>query len=640
MMARTGRARPLAMAVVILFVLALTGADSVHADAADVRIQAWQIQWIDADRASENAPSPSAGWLPSGSSDPQVDLPDGAVGMWVRLSVPPTEQWTRPALFIDRLYEMQISVYEEGELIHEDSRTYRFERNKLLVPLNASSEEGVIDIKIISGLRSGIAGEVRIGEFGELSERFVRQETLDMALGIPIASIGLLMLVCSGFLIRRQRGSWISLCLVALSTGMLILSYNPLPYIYFEKIGPAMLFLFDIWMIVLFPALHYYVNSVFEGRYKLFTVYGRVFFGYSVFCFLILLAYKLIGESFFSVYELLTVPVLGAFILVQMMLILALSIRNALRGNVNSILLSAGFLLLALSAIADLVLYYTQETPYVFVLWKLGVAAMLIALIVILARQISENYTRVVSYSKKLELYHLKMQGTEKMKVVSDLAASVAHEVRNPMQVTRGFLQFLSRKSGKDNEDHFALAIQELDRAAGIINDFLAFAKPEPETVVPLDLTEELKRVESMMSPLAALNGGEIRLSAPDRLFIRGNSSKLAQALINIVKNSIEAIEGEGVIRIEARAEKGTAVVSIADDGVGMDESQLGKLGEAFYSTKPEGTGLGLMATCRIVELMKGRLEFRSAVGEGFEAILRFPLLEEEASPLPFPQAR
>jgi len=125
------------------------------------------------------------------------------------------------------------------------------------------------------------------------------------------------------------------------------------------------------------------------------------------------------------------------------------------------------------------------------------------------------------------------------------------------------------------------LALKELDRASGIITDFLTFAKPELEHETRLNVYEELKHVKGILLPLANLSGGTIELDDAKELYITGNSSKLKQAMINIVKNSIEALDGEGVIRIWAYAESGEVVIHIQDDGIGIEAGDLERLGEA-----------------------------------------------------------
>jgi two-component system sporulation sensor kinase B len=151
-------------------------------------------------------------------------------------------------------------------------------------------------------------------------------------------------------------------------------------------------------------------------------------------------------------------------------------------------------------------------------------------------------------------------------------------------------------------------------------------------------LQHELAQIETMMTPLVLLNNGELEVHVPEPQIILGNSSKFKQALINIIKNSIESLHEEGHITVNAWAEGGTALISIADNGEGMEPEQIAKLGEPYFSTKTKGTGLGLMVTFRIIEVMEGSLEFHSEKGKGTEAIVRFPLVSNPRSKNTVPQ--
>lgn len=131
--------------------------------------------------------------------------------------------------------------------------------------------------------------------------------------------------------------------------------------------------------------------------------------------------------------------------------------------------------------------------------------------------------------------------------------------------------------------------------------------------------------MKGILLPLANLSGGTIKLDDTKDLYINGNSSKLKQAMINIVKNSIEALDEEGIIRIWAYAESEEVVIHIKDNGIGMDARDLERLGEAYFSNKSKGTGLGLMVTFRIIEAMRGTIHFKSEKGSGTEVVIRFP---------------
>lgn len=614
----------LAAVIATLFII---GPHTTWAAAPEVKIDRWQVMWIGEHEQSADAPPTDGSWIDVTASSPLVDLPKGYTGVWVRLQVPATEEWQRPGLLVRRLYGLDLAAYRDGELLYETKRDFDFQLNRLLLPLGNYERDTAIDIRILTtGQRAGFISSARIGEFGPLEESYVRKELPDLLLGGSIAFLSLIMVICSGYLNRRQRRSWISLCLIAMTTGTLIAAYSPMPYIYYKQYGELFLALFDLAMFVLFPALGYYVDEVLEGRFRFFTRFSHWQAGYSLFCIAAFIGCKLTDDSYYRLYYFLTSVVLGSIILVQMLLIVVLSVAHGIRGDRNALILSAGLFTLALSGAADLTLYFASGTSYVLFLWKIGVILFIFALMIILARRISADYRTLLSYSKRLELFNHRLERTEKLKIISDLAASVAHEVRNPLQVTRGFLQLLAGRGDGESKKYFTIAVNELDRASGIITDFLTFAKPELDTLSVLNLADELTQLEVIIAPHAAMHGGRLTIRTEPTLTVLGNSSKFKQALINLLKNSIEAFGEDGYIEINAYAENGEAILWIKDNGEGMDEAQIAKLGVPYFSTKSKGTGLGTMVTFRIIEVMKGTIQFKSRKGEGTEVLIRLPL--------------
>jgi len=598
-----------------------------QAPAPDIVLEDWQVAMIADGSTVSDAPSPGEPWLQAGIGKPLTQLREDADGIWVRISLPATAGWQRPGLLIERLYGHQLAVYQEGRLLHETERGFAFDLNRLLLEVEPSTEPSELYIRILSSSdRIGLISSIRIGDFEQLAARVSRHDLPDLLLGGSIAFLGLMMLFCAGYLNRRQQGPWISLSLVALSAGTLIIVYSPYPYLTFKAYGTELLLLFDLSLFVLFPALHAYINHVFRKQYRLFSQFGRFLMQYATLCLVIAVLHHMTGQRYAQVYELFTTTIFGVLILIQMVMIIGYTVHHARAGGPHSFLLSLGLILLAASGAADLVLYYTSEMRYLLFLWKFGAVALIITLVMILARSIMADYAKLVSYSKELELYNANLQRAEKMQIISDLAASVAHEVRNPLQVTRGFLQLMEKKSDDANRHYFGMAINELDRASSIITDFLTFAKPELESVTRLDLSEEMHQIEAIMTPLASLHGGVLVIDIEEKLYIQGNSSKFKQAFINFIKNSIEALRQDGRIEICAYAKEEEAVIHVTDNGEGMDQEEIAKLGQPFYSTKSKGTGLGLMVTFRIIEAMQGTIDFRSSKGKGTEVIIRFPL--------------
>jgi signal transduction histidine kinase len=323
-----------------------------------------------------------------------------------------------------------------------------------------------------------------------------------------------------------------------------------------------------------------------------------------------------------------TIISFGGSVIIGNLLLLIFLIKYCLQRNREAIILTSGFGVFAAIGVSEVVWYFIQDRNYDLFFWKWGILSFIASLAIILARRILQNYEQVVIYSKQLEVFNNELQRSEKMEIISQLAASVAHEVRNPLQVTRGFLQLLQDKTTNDKEKGFmVLAIDELDRASEIITDFLTFAKPQLEQTTLLNIAGELRQIEGIVVPLAIMQGGVIKVDLEADLYVRGNSSKFKQALINIIKNSIEALNEEGAIFIRAYMDEDTKniVIRIKDNGEGMSEEDLKRLGEPYYSKKTKGTGLGLMVTYRIIEVMQGKVEFISKKGVGTEAIIQFP---------------
>lgn len=222
-----------------------------------------------------------------------------------------------------------------------------------------------------------------------------------------------------------------------------------------------------------------------------------------------------------------------------------------------------------------------------------------------------------------------RVQRAEKLELVSHLAASISHEVRNPLTVTRGFLQILESEdfTPEKRKEYFALAKSELDRAETIIRDYLTFAKPYPNKTEHLLLKDEINHVIEIISPLANMNSVSIHTDLKEEEMIVGEMQLFHQCLLNILKNGIESMDTTGgILKVETLKKDHTVDVLISDTGVGMTDDQIKRLGEPYFSTRGKnGTGLGMMVVYSIVQSMKGKITVKSQVGEGTTFILSFP---------------
>jgi two-component system, sporulation sensor kinase B len=218
----------------------------------------------------------------------------------------------------------------------------------------------------------------------------------------------------------------------------------------------------------------------------------------------------------------------------------------------------------------------------------------------------------------------------EKMEVVSHLAASISHEVRNPLTASRGFMQLLEQHHLplEKRKEYIRIAIEELDRAEAIITDYLTFAKPAPECVEKLNVKTEIERVIDILRPLANMSSVEIQTSLIP-FNVKGEREKFQQCLLNIMKNAIEAMPNGGLLDIYVSLNKNNILIRISDTGVGMTREQLERLGEPYFTTKgTKGTGLGMMVVYRIIESMNGTIQITSEVNKGTQVSIYLPLIQ------------
>ncbi|WP_409303052.1 ATP-binding protein [Peribacillus sp. SCS-155] len=220
------------------------------------------------------------------------------------------------------------------------------------------------------------------------------------------------------------------------------------------------------------------------------------------------------------------------------------------------------------------------------------------------------------------------MRELEKLKTVSEIAASISHEVRNPLTVIKGFLQLLKERNHTDEDKmlYLTISLDELERAEHIITDYLTFAKPSLENVKVLDLTEELDYVLTVVSPYANMNNVHIDVSFKEKVYISGEAAKLHQCLINVIKNGIEAMPEGGELSVAITKAGSHASLSVTDSGTGMSEEQLKRLGTPFYTTKDKGTGLGTMVVYSIVKAMGGEIKVKSKENKGTSFTIILPL--------------
>ncbi|MBU8905823.1 ATP-binding protein [Desertibacillus haloalkaliphilus] len=218
------------------------------------------------------------------------------------------------------------------------------------------------------------------------------------------------------------------------------------------------------------------------------------------------------------------------------------------------------------------------------------------------------------------------LRRSEKLSVVGQLAAGVAHEIRNPLTVVSGFIQLLQQNQ-KMSPEHFEMIDSELKRVNTIIGEFLLLAKPndvkfEYKSILPL-----VEEVVTLLNTTAVMQNIKIFLSYDERVpHIKCEPNQIKQVIINLLKNAIEAMKFGGSIYVYVGSYHDDYVrIRVVDQGEGIPDDKMTKLGEPFYTTKDKGTGLGLMVSHKIIENHHGQLRFVSKPNEGTSVDLLLP---------------
>ncbi|MBB6730225.1 ATP-binding protein [Cohnella zeiphila] len=206
----------------------------------------------------------------------------------------------------------------------------------------------------------------------------------------------------------------------------------------------------------------------------------------------------------------------------------------------------------------------------------------------------------------------------ERLSLVGQMAASITHEIRNPMAVIRGFIQLLNERSQKDQQSYFHIILQELDRANGIINDFLSLAQNRIVEKSDCDLHELLEDLMPLIWADANMRGQSVELQLCERVdSLELNIKEIKQLVLNLSRNGMEAMNDKGVLRIETLDFPDSVELRVTDNGTGIPPEKLEHLFEPFYTTKTNGTGLGLALCLSIVERHRGKIRVESKLGEG-----------------------
>jgi len=251
------------------------------------------------------------------------------------------------------------------------------------------------------------------------------------------------------------------------------------------------------------------------------------------------------------------------------------------------------------------------------------------------------SYKKLQAQSEQIIAIEENLRRAEKLSTLGEMAAVLAHEIRNPLGSIRGTAEILrdDYRPGDPKYEFIDIQIRETERLNRVVEDFLRMARPHPAEMVRCRVQSELETVALLVANDAKEREVSLVLEPPAAdMIVKGNGEKLRQAFLNIAINSLQATPAGGSLTISSsvcREDEATGMCEIrfCDSGIGIDDTAMGRIFEPFYTTKPDGTGLGLAITRKIIEGHGGTLQVESAVGQGTTVLVRLPLLPVEGYP-------
>ncbi|MGF9908754.1 EAL domain-containing protein [Brevibacillus porteri] len=217
------------------------------------------------------------------------------------------------------------------------------------------------------------------------------------------------------------------------------------------------------------------------------------------------------------------------------------------------------------------------------------------------------------------------LQKIDKLSVIGQMAAGVAHEIRNPVTSIKGFVQLLRRDQWK--REYFDIMQAEFHQLESVLREYVFLSRECTEPYEPKNLAHLLRQVTRLVQVKLERHRLVLDVKEVEGTTIWCDQNQIQQLFINLLSNSVESMQDGGTIHIVARCKESEQVmIRIIDQGCGMAEERLKRLGEPFYSTKEKGTGLGLMICYKIMQAHDGYIHFSSTPNKGTTVEVSFPL--------------
>ena len=224
------------------------------------------------------------------------------------------------------------------------------------------------------------------------------------------------------------------------------------------------------------------------------------------------------------------------------------------------------------------------------------------------------NFRTIITDVSERKLLEKEISRFERLNLIGQMMASIAHEIRNPMTTVRGFLQLFREKAVQlDAREQLDLMIEELDRANSIITEFLSLAKRKNVDMQHRDLNDIIEGIYPLLKANALLADCEITLNLGNITDVVADLNEIRQVILNLVRNGLQAMPTGGILTIRTFMQNKDVILAIQDQGTGIPKEILDKLGTPFVTTKEEGTGLGLAVCYSIASRHKAQIKIETS---------------------------
>ncbi len=229
---------------------------------------------------------------------------------------------------------------------------------------------------------------------------------------------------------------------------------------------------------------------------------------------------------------------------------------------------------------------------------------------------------------RKHEQTELHLERAHKLSMIGQMAAGIAHEIKNPLASVKGAFEILYKgeTTAEEKKEFQDIVFKEIKRIDCTVSEFLEFARPREFDIKRIDINASLNNVIKQMRQQVESAGLNIETDIKDEIHVLADEQKIRQVIINLVLNAIDASPSNGTIKISSRIDNFKAYIVFADEGAGITEDDQGKIYEPFYTTKAKGTGLGLTIIKSIIDRHGGLIEAESPNGKGARFTIILPI--------------